>query len=63
MFRNIEHLEDERPHILPGVLIVFAFNFFVIIGIIGNLSFLLIPWLLFYCVGKFRGLGKGRVNK
>ena len=39
-------------HVVAGMLLVFFCNSFVIIGILRHASFLLIPWLLCYGMGK-----------
>ena len=50
-FTEKEDLED-LAHFFVGLILVFSCNFMVIIGIIADVCFLLIPWLMCYGVGK-----------
>ena len=53
---QIEEADDGSPshlfHLLAGTLTILLSNGLVIIGIIWDIHFLLIPWLLIYLIGK-----------
>ena len=51
-FRFADNQMAEMLHIILGIVLVFSCNFMVIIGIIADICFLLIPWLVIYALGK-----------
>ena len=52
MFRVGDEKKREHLQTFIGLLLVCSCNLLVIIGIISGIGYLLIPWLIFHCIGK-----------